>query len=246
MLELFSGSCQMSNTFKKHGWKTISIDYNPDYHPDIVMNVYDLTPDKIKEICGNRYPSIIWLSPDCTTYSKLGTRFHRDKITRTPIPKSQYAVYCDKNNRILFQMIKDLSSKFDMLYFVENPRAYMRLMDFTENMPRYTVTYCQYGDRNRKETDIWTNHPNPRFKPCCKTVTNATYPLDTTEYMEMVSNKSKTLSNRLKYLSDYVNISLRYVMNILMVNQMIIKMCLNPIEFCKYYPYWYFYDGFVY
>lgn len=168
MLELFSGSCQMSNTFKKHGWKTISIDYNPDYHPDIVMNVYDLTPDKIKCVCGGKMPNVIWLSPDCTTYSKLGSRFHREKITRTPIPKSQYAEYCDKNNRILFQMIKDLSSKFDILYFVENPRAFMRLMDFTENMPRYTVTYCQYGDHNRKETDIWTNHPNPRFKPCCK------------------------------------------------------------------------------
>ena len=41
-------------------------------------------------------------------------------------------------------------------------------MWFMKNLPRYTVTYCQYGDTRMKPTDIWTNHPNPRFKPPCK------------------------------------------------------------------------------
>ena len=35
-------------------------------------------------------------------------------------------------------------------------------------LPRYTVTYCQYGDNRMKPTDIWTNHPCPKFKPPCK------------------------------------------------------------------------------
>lgn len=119
-------------------------------------------------MCGDRMPDVIWLSPDCSTYSKLGTRFHREKITMIPTPKSDYAEYCDRNNRKLFHMIKEISSKFNILYFIENPRAYMRLMDFTDNLPRYTITYCQYGETVRKETDIWTNHPDPKFKPCCK------------------------------------------------------------------------------
>lgn len=34
-------------------------------------------------------------------------------------------------------------------------------------MTRYTVTYCQYGDFRMKPTDIWTNHPDPQFKPPC-------------------------------------------------------------------------------
>ena len=33
---------------------------------------------------------------------------------------------------------------------------------------RYTVTYCQYGERRQKPTDIWTNHPAPQFKLPCK------------------------------------------------------------------------------
>ena len=41
-------------------------------------------------------------------------------------------------------------------------------MSWMQSLPRYTVTYCQYGDTRMKPTDIWTNHPNPQFKPMCK------------------------------------------------------------------------------
>lgn len=41
-------------------------------------------------------------------------------------------------------------------------------MDFMSGLPRYTVTYCQYGDTRMKPTDIWTNHPAPKFKPMCR------------------------------------------------------------------------------
>ena len=37
-----------------------------------------------------------------------------------------------------------------------------------QSLPRYTITYCQYGDKRMKPTDIWTNYPNPKFKPMCK------------------------------------------------------------------------------
>ena len=41
-------------------------------------------------------------------------------------------------------------------------------MDFMAGLPRYTVTYCKYGEERMKPTDIWTNHPDPKFKPPCK------------------------------------------------------------------------------
>lgn len=41
-------------------------------------------------------------------------------------------------------------------------------MIWMKNLPRYTITYCQYGDTRMKPTDIWTNHPNPNFLPPCK------------------------------------------------------------------------------
>ena len=41
-------------------------------------------------------------------------------------------------------------------------------MGFVKGLPRYTITYCQYGDTRQKPTDIWTNHKDPQFKPPCK------------------------------------------------------------------------------
>lgn len=38
-------------------------------------------------------------------------------------------------------------------------------MEYMQGLPRYTVTYCQYGDARMKPTDIWTNHPAPNFRP---------------------------------------------------------------------------------
>lgn len=39
-------------------------------------------------------------------------------------------------------------------------------MEWMRSLPRYTVTYCQYGDNRMKPTDIWTNHPAPDFYQC--------------------------------------------------------------------------------
>ena len=39
---------------------------------------------------------------------------------------------------------------------------------------KYFITYCKYStdlpleERRMKPTNIWCNHPNPRFKPPCK------------------------------------------------------------------------------
>lgn len=41
-------------------------------------------------------------------------------------------------------------------------------MAFMQGLPRYTVTYCQYGTPYMKPTDLWTNHSDPQFKPMCK------------------------------------------------------------------------------
>ena len=53
-------------------------------------------------------------------------------------------------------------------FFIENPRGGFRKMDFIQGIPRYTITYCQYGDNRMKPTNIFTNYPNPNFLPPCK------------------------------------------------------------------------------
>ena len=125
------------------------------------MNV---TAEMIIEKFG--HPDVIWASPDCTTFSIAAISHHRRKNSETGNldPISDYAKFCDKVDQHVLDLIRELKPKY---YFIENPRGGMRKMTWMQGLPRYTVTYCQYGDKRMKPTDIWTNHPNPQFKPPC-------------------------------------------------------------------------------
>lgn len=166
LLELFAGTRSISKAFEKQGYKTFSIEWNKDFkNIDLYEDINNVSAEDIINLCGG-IPDIIWASPDCTTYSIAGISHHRKKNNETGNldAVSDYAKFCDKTNKHVLDLIKQLKPK---LYFIENPRGGLRKMDFMKNLPRYTVTYCQYGDNRMKPTDIWTNHPNPKFKPMC-------------------------------------------------------------------------------
>lgn len=167
LLELFAGTRSISKAFEKRGYKTFSIEWNKDFENiDLYEDINNVSAEDIINLCGG-IPDIIWASPDCTTYSIAGISHHRKKNNETGNldAVSDYAKFCDKTNKHVLDLIKQLQPK---LYFIENPRGGLRKMDFMKDLPRYTVTYCQYGDKRMKPTDIWTNHPNPQFKPMCK------------------------------------------------------------------------------
>lgn len=165
ILELFAGTRSIGKAFEKQGHEVFSIEWDEKHENiDWYVDILQVTSKDIIERFGR--PDIIWASPDCTTYSIAGISHHRTKEENGNLsPKSEYAKFCDKVNKHVLQLIKELNPKF---YFIENPRGGMRKMDFMQGLPRYTVTYCQYGDSRMKPTDLWTNHPNPKFKPMCK------------------------------------------------------------------------------
>ena len=164
MLELFAGTCSIGKAFKKHGHQIFCIEWDKTFkNIDLYADVLTVKATDIIELFGK--PDIIWASPDCTTYSIAAISHHRKKEESGNLaPISEYAKYCDKVNQHTLALIMALSPKY---WFIENPRGGLRKMDFMSGLPRYTVTYCQYGDTRMKPTDIWTNHPNPRFKPPC-------------------------------------------------------------------------------
>ena len=165
-LELFCGTKSMSNTFEKAGWEVYNIDWNKEFNPTLCADISKLTVKDIIKLCNGK-PDVIHASPDCTTYSIAAISHHRKKNEETGNldPVSDYAKFCDKTNKHVLDLIQELKPKY---YFIENPRGGLRKMDFMKGLYRYTVTYCQYGDTRMKPTDIWTNHPNPQFKPVCK------------------------------------------------------------------------------
>lgn len=167
ILELFAGTRSISKAFEKKGHQTYSVEWNKDFdNITLYEDINNLTAKKIIELC-NGVPDVIWASPDCTTYSIAGISYHRKKNFKTGNLDaiSEYAKFCDKTNKHLLNLINEIKPKY---FFIENPRGGLRKMNFMQNIPRYTITYCQYGDNRMKPTDIWTNYPNPNFKPMCK------------------------------------------------------------------------------
>lgn len=166
LLELFAGTRSISKAFERKGHKTYSIEWDKKFkNIDIYADINNVTVEDIVKLCGG-VPDVIWASPDCTTYSIAGISHHRKKNCETGNLEaiSDYAKFCDKTNKHVLKLIRKLKPKY---YFIENPRGGLRKMDFMKGIPRYTVTYCQYGDKRMKPTDIWTNHSNPQFKPMC-------------------------------------------------------------------------------
>lgn len=165
VLDLFCGTKSIAKAFEARGHEVFTVDWDEQFHPSMKADIGTLTAQDIITLCGG-VPDVIWASPDCTTYSVSAISKHRHKEANGNLtPISDYAKRCDEINRHLIALIKEVNPQF---WFIENPRAGMRKMDFMKDLPRYTVTYCKYGERRQKPTDIWTNHPAPHFNPPCK------------------------------------------------------------------------------
>ena len=164
-IELFSGTGVLSAAFSERGHETLTVDWEESHKPDLKADIGTLSADDVVRLFGR--PDVIWASPDCTTYSVMCISRHRDGVK----PKSEYAAQCDRVNAHVCDLIRELKPK---AWFVENPVGMLRKMPFILELmddtggKRHTVTYCQYGERRQKPTDIFTNHPDPQFRPPCR------------------------------------------------------------------------------
>ena len=165
VLELFAGTRSIGKAFEEKGHEVFSVEWDKSFENiDLYKDIYKLSAKEILDKFGK--PDVIWASPDCSSYSIAAISHHRKREENGNLaPVSEYAKFCDRVNQHTLNLIMTLSPKY---WFIENPRGGMRKMDFMHGLPRYTVTYCQYGDTRMKPTDIWTNHPDPKFKPMCK------------------------------------------------------------------------------
>ena len=175
VLELFAGTRSIGKAFEAHGYEVFSVDWDKKFdNINLHVDIGTLTKEQVLEAFG--LPDVVWASFDCTTFSIAAISHHRWKNPETGElePVSDYAKECDRVDQHVLQLIGELQQERarrglpPMLVFIENPRGGLRKMRWMQGYPRYTITYCQYGDTRMKPTDIWTNHPDPKFKPMCK------------------------------------------------------------------------------
>ena len=168
---MFAGTRSIGKAFEAAGHEVYSVEWDKSFENiDLYADILTVTADDILRNFG--HPDIIWASPDCATFSIAAISHHRRKnpATGNLDPVSDYAKFCDKVDQHVLDLIRELRPTY---WFIENPRGGLRKMEWMQGLPRYTVTYCQYelekpaAERRMKPTDIWTNHPSPKFKPMC-------------------------------------------------------------------------------
>lgn len=168
ILELFAGSCSFSNIAKEMGHKTFTTDIRQFGNIDLIKNIEILSPEDIPFI-----PDIIWASPPCTTFSiaSIGTHWNKNRTPKTEQAKKALQIIRKTLSIIKYYQEQNPNLK----YFIENPVGMLRKFNIMSTEPsvfnekiieipiRHTLTYCQYGDKRMKPTDIWTNED--RWKP---------------------------------------------------------------------------------
>ena len=146
LLELFAGSRSWGKVAEKLGYEVFSVDWKQFDGIDLVIDIEDLTEDMIPFI-----PDVVIDGRPCTTFSMAAISHHRNE---DGTPKTDFAAKCDRMNIKLNNLYK----KWDCIYYIENPRAMLRKMDYMKGIDKAVVWYCRYGDSRAKPTDIFTNN----------------------------------------------------------------------------------------
>ena len=165
VLELFAGTRSIGKAFERAGHEVYSIEWDKNFEDiDWYEDIGKITAQDIIERFGK--PDVIWSSFDCATFSIAAISHHRRKNPETGNldPVSDYAKFCDKVDQNVLKLIKDLNPTY---YWIENPVGGLRKMTWMQDIPyRYTTTYCQWGEKRMKPTDLFTNYPNAYFPRC--------------------------------------------------------------------------------
>ena len=157
VLDLFSGLEGWSQPFRERGHEVYRVELNPRF-PAEHRDVMDFNPEALPW-----KPDIILASPPCTAFTvmQIGRNWTHDHQPKTDSARLGLMLL----GRTI-ELIQMMRPKF---FIIENPRGKMRKMPQMVKFERRTVTYCQFGEKRMKPTDLWGGFPPSLvLPPPCK------------------------------------------------------------------------------
>ncbi len=161
--DFFSGTGSATKAFEDRGHTVIKVELDPYFEAD-ERDILSLNANQLISKYGQ--PDFIWASPPCTTFSVASLRHYWSYVDGKAVPKNEKTLQAIRLVEFTLELIQKLKPCLGWL--MENPRGLLRKQSVVADLPRRTVTYCQYGDTRMKPTDIWGNVENWVPLPMCK------------------------------------------------------------------------------
>lgn len=155
ILDLFCGTKSIANAFEEEGFESLTLDNNLKFSPNIWTDI--LQWNYMKSDFLESGVDVIWASPPCEGFSVAAISKNWRIVNDLYKPISKRAEFGMDLVKKTIEIIDYFRPRY---WFIENPRAMLRKMDFMRGLPRQTITYCQYGDTRMKPTDIWGFFPD--------------------------------------------------------------------------------------
>ena len=140
---------------EKRGHKVTTLDFDPAFGCDITKDIMEVTDLGLYDF--------VWASPPCEKWSVM--RIGKNWVKGTNIPKTEGAAQAIE---MVKHTIKLLNESAKIGWVIENPMGKLRKMEFMQDFRKNTVSYCQYGNKNQKMTDIWYCGFDWKSRPACK------------------------------------------------------------------------------
>lgn len=164
IFDFFSGTGSSTKAFEDAGHTIYRFELDPQFEATEHADIMNLTAEYLISKYGR--PDFVWASPPCTAFSVASIGHHWISGGESPEPRTESARQSQELVRHTILLIKKLNPTRGWL--IENPRGMLRKLSVVSSLPRYTVTYCQYGDTRMKPTDLWGWVPSWNPRPMCK------------------------------------------------------------------------------